>query len=238
MAARIPRIRAILTAVEPRLLLGLAAIVAGVWALLKLGGEVAEGETDAFDRRILSALRQAGQPHAPIGPPWFGEAMRDITALGGTTFVVLATLLAVAALVFHHSRRRALLLAGVVAAAQITDDGLKAFYGRPRPDYSVTGLVTYSHSFPSGHSTASAALWLSLALIAASFERRPARKAFWFGAAGFVIAAVGFSRVYLGVHWPTDVLGGWMLGACYALAGWMLWRPRAGGGGERDPGRS
>ena len=152
--------------------------------------------------------------------------MRDVTALGGTTFVVLATSLAVAALAFHKNWRRAGVLALVMICAQSCDELLKGLYNRPRPDFAPAGTYVYAQSFPSGHSTASAALWLSLAMLAASFEPRRREKAFWLAVAGVVIACVGASRVFLGVHWPTDVLAGWMLGACWALAGWLVWRSR------------
>jgi undecaprenyl-diphosphatase len=212
-----------LTAAEARVLAAVALAAGGVWALLLLGGEVREGETSAFDRRIEVALRVPGQPHQPVGPPWLSESLRDVSALGGTTVIVLATLVACAALIFHKLWRRAAVLAGVVALASLSDQVLKRFYDRPRPDFAAAGLVTYAQSFPSGHSTSSAALWLSLAMIAASFERQRRAKSFWFAIAGLIILAVGFSRVYLGVHWPTDVLAGWMLGACWALAGWAAW---------------
>src|SRR5579871_2641439 len=151
------RLRPALEALELRVLVGVLAIAAAIWAVLTLGGEVAEGETGAFDRRIMQALRLPDQPHTAIGPPWLGEALRDVSALGGTTVVVLATLMAVAALVFHHAPRRALLLAGVVFAAQLADEVFKAHYGRARPDYALPGMVVYAQSYPSGHSTASAA---------------------------------------------------------------------------------
>jgi undecaprenyl-diphosphatase len=112
----------------------------------------------------------------------------------------------------------------VMILAQSCDELLKGLYNRPRPDFAPLGTYVYAQSFPSGHSTASAALWLSLAMVAASLERRTPQKTFWFVIAGVVVLAVGASRVYLGVHWPTDVLAGWMLGACWALAGWLAWQ--------------
>ncbi len=217
-------LKRVFAAAEGQALGLLAACAAGVWALLSLGGEVSEGETSAFDRRILESLRVSGQPHVAIGPHWLQEVMRDFTALGGTTMVVLATILAATALLFHKNWRRALVLVATLSLATACDELLKGLYARTRPDFALPGSYVYAQSFPSGHSTASAALWLSLAMMAASFEPRRRQKLFWFAMAGLIIAAVGCSRVYLGVHWPTDVLAGWMLGACWALAGWLTWR--------------
>ena len=183
-----------------------------------------EGETVAFDRRIILALRAPGDPHQPIGPAWLTDALRDVTSLGGVTLIALATLMAAAALLYRRHWRRALVLIVVVVLANASDDGLKAFYSRARPDYAVAGLYLSPHSFPSGHSTASAALWLTLGTIAASFEPRTDAKVFWFAMAIATFLAVGFSRVYLGAHWPTDVLAGWILGAIWALVGWAVWR--------------
>ena len=200
------------------------AISGGLWALLSLGGEVGEGETAAFDKRIVALLRQPGHPHLPIGPAWLTDVMRDLTALGGTTVMALTTVLAVTALLFHKRWKRAAVFGAVVVLAQVCDEALKGFYNRPRPDFAVAGAYVYAQSFPSGHSTTSAALWLSLAMIAASFEDAPRHKAFWIAIAAIVVVGVGASRVFLGVHWPTDVLAGWMLGACWALGGWLAWR--------------
>ncbi|HLI64778.1 MAG TPA: phosphatase PAP2 family protein [Caulobacteraceae bacterium] len=223
------RVWRVIRTFEARALIAALLVAGGLWALLSLGGEVSEGETDAFDRKIMLALRTAGHPHEAVGPAWLGEALRDVTALGGTTFAVLATALAATGLAFHGLRRRAVLLICVVAGAQACDELLKALYRRDRPDFALAGAYTYAQSFPSGHSTASAALWLTLAMIASSFEAQLGRKLFWFAAALLVIAGVGASRVYLGVHWPTDVLAGWMLGACCALLGWLAWRRLRGG---------
>ncbi|HWE99181.1 MAG TPA: phosphatase PAP2 family protein [Caulobacteraceae bacterium] len=226
------RIRRLAAAAEVRTLVVIAAIAAGVWALLSLGGEVREGETGGWDRAVIQALRAPGHPHLPIGPRWLQDVMRDITALGGTTWTILATLLVFAALTFHGLWRRGVMLLAVVGLAQLADELLKGAYGRVRPDFAPPGTFVYAQSFPSGHSTSSAALWMSLAMIAASFERREEAKIFWFVVAGVIVVAVGFSRVFLGVHWPTDVLAGWTLGTCWALAGWLVWRllaPRRAG---------
>ena len=223
-AAARRRLVAALTSFEAGLL-GIGVLIsAGAWAILFLGGEAREGETGSFDRAAMLLFRIPGHPHQPIGPPWLQDVMRDLTAFGGTTFVTLATLVAALALIFHRRWRHGLILASTVALAQGCDEWLKGFFDRARPDFAPPWIYFSGHSFPSGHSTASAALWLSLAVLAASFEVRRRMKAFWFAVASLVILAVGLSRVFLGVHWPTDVLAGWVLGACWALVGWIAWR--------------
>jgi undecaprenyl-diphosphatase len=209
---------------EARTLALVALIGFGLWALIHIGGEMREADTEALDRAIMLALRVPGSPHQPIGPPWLPDTLRDVTALGGTTLIALATAVAATALAYRGRWRRALLLVLVVVLANASDNLLKGIYHRARPDFAYPGLYLQSQSFPSGHSTASAALWLTLGAIAASFERRTAAKVFWFMLALAIILAVGLSRVYLGAHWPTDVLAGWILGAFWALIGWACWR--------------
>ena len=200
-------------------------LVAGaVWGFLKFASEVGEGETLAVDKRILLALRKPGDPTDPIGPRAFEESMRDVTALGGVTVLTLVTITATLALLFHGKRRQALVFAGVVIATQVSATFLKDLYDRPRPDLVPHGSYVYSASFPSGHSTLSAATYLTLAMVIASLEPRTATKVLTFVVAGLVIIFVGFSRIYLGVHWPSDVLAGWVLGAAWALGGLIVLR--------------
>ena len=208
---------------EARALAAAALAGGGVWALLHLGGEMREGETVAFDRRLILALRVPGHPHEAVGPAWLTDMLRDVSALGSTAIIALATVLATAVLAYRRHWRRALVLIVVVLLAEASDDLLKAIYNRGRPDFAVAGLYTQSQSFPSGHSTASAALWLTIATVSASFEARTDAKVLWFVMAIATILAVGFSRVYLGAHWPTDVLAGWIVGAAWALVGWAGW---------------
>ena len=203
------------------------AVAGAVWAFLALGGEMAEGETLAFDRRILMALRNPADPADPLGPRWLAEALRDVTALGGFTVLTLITVVATLAFAFHGKRRQALILPAVVICAQLSANLLKGIYGRPRPDFLPHDMFVYSASFPSGHSTVAATTWLMLATLIASLETTAATKALAYGIAGLIILAVGFSRVYLAVHWPSDVLAGWTLGSAWALAGWIVTRRMA-----------
>jgi undecaprenyl-diphosphatase len=124
----------------------------------------------------------------------------------------------------HGRRRHALVLAGTVLLTEISSDLAKGFYARPRPDLVPHGSYVYSASFPSGHSALSAATFLTLAVLIASLEPNRGTKAMVFALAVALIIAVGFSRIYLGVHWPSDVLAGWCLGAAWALGAWIVLR--------------
>ena len=208
--------------IESRVLVLVIAAAGALWAFLGLAGEVAEGETQAFDRHILLALRNPANLSDPIGSRSFEEAMRDVTALGGITVMTLVTVVAVLAFLMHGRRRHALVLAGTVLAADVSSEVLKRLYDRPRPDLVPHGSYVYSASFPSGHSTMAAATFLTLATLIASLEPRRELKIMVYALAMGMVLAIGFSRVYLGVHWPSDVLAGWCLGGAWAMAAWMF----------------
>jgi undecaprenyl-diphosphatase len=220
----------LLRRIESRALVLVIGLAGALWGFFNLGSEMVEGDTLALDRRVLLALRNPANPNDPLGSRSFEEAMRDVTALGGFTVVTLVTVVAVAAFLIHGRKRHALVLAGTVLLAELSSDLAKTLYGRPRPDLVPHGSYVYSASFPSGHSTLSAATYLTLAVLVASLEPNRGTKAMVFVLAGVLVLAIGFSRVYLGVHWPSDVLAGWSLGAAWALAGWTVLRriaPRA-----------
>lgn len=229
-------IRRILHRLEFQTLALLIAAGGAVWLFLGLADEVTEGETGEVDRAVILWLRTPGDPADPIGPRWFEEMMRDVTALGGFTFLTLFVVIAVAALAFYRERREAVVLGVSIALAAGVNDLLKLSFDRARPDLVSHGSYVYTHSFPSGHSMLSAATFLTTAAILSSFQTRRRAKAFIFGVAVLLTAAVGVSRVYLGVHWPTDVLGGWTLGAAWAFTARVvlsLWRQF----GPPEPGR-
>ena len=209
------------------ILLFLAAATA-VWTFLGIADEVAEGETHAIDERVVLFFRNPADLADPIGPRNIEEAVRDITALGGTPVIVLVMTVGVLAFGFHRRWRHAAVLAGAVVVGWIVSDGLKALYERPRPDLVAHGAYVYSASFPSGHSTLSATTYLTLAILIASLEPQRRTKALVWGLALALLFTVGFSRVYLGVHWPTDVLGGWCLGAAIAFVAWIVLRKIGG----------
>jgi undecaprenyl-diphosphatase len=213
-------LRHLLRRIESRALILMIAAAGSLWAFFNIASEVGEGETLNFDKKILLALRNPADLSDPIGSRSLQEAMRDVTALGGVTVVTLATAVGVLAFVLHRKRWHAAILAGTVIAADVVSELLKSFYGRPRPELVPHGSYVYSSSFPSGHSTLSAAMYLTLAMLISSLEPNRGTKQMVFVLAFALVLAIGFSRVYLGVHWPSDVLAGWCLGAACALAGW------------------
>ncbi|WP_293677617.1 phosphatase PAP2 family protein [uncultured Phenylobacterium sp.] len=221
---------------ETQVLLGLVLAAGSLWAFLNIGSEVVEGDTHAIDRRLLLLLRTPGDLNNPIGSQAIEEAVRDATGLGGTTVVTLVSIVAVLAFLFHNRRRHALVMIGAVLLAWISSETTKSLYARPRPDLVPHDVYVYSGSFPSGHSTLAAATYLTLAMLVASLETRRRTKALAYGLAGALLVAVGFSRVYLGVHWPSDVLAGWCLGALWALAGGVALR--AMGAPRQDSGKA
>jgi undecaprenyl-diphosphatase len=212
--------RDLLRRLESRALLMLLAAAAAAWAFLAVGSEMREGETLALDRRILLAFRTPGDPSQPLGSQSFQEAMRDVTALGGFTVLTLVTVVAALAFAFHRKLRHAAVLVVAVLVAQVGSEQLKGLYGRPRPELVPHGSYVYSASFPSGHSMLSATVYLTLAALIATLEPRRATRALVFATAAILMAAIGVSRIYLGVHWPSDVLAGWCAGAGVALVAW------------------
>ena len=204
--------------VEARLLLTILALLAALWAFLAVTGEVREGETSPLDRQILLAFRLPGDLAAPIGPRWLQESARDFTALGGFTALSLIVVLAVVILILLDRRAQALIFGLTAVFAQGLGELTKHLIDRPRPEIVPHLDLVYSSSFPSGHALMSPAVYLTLAAVVAAGHPRPAIGwVLWVGAVMLVIV-IGVSRVYLGVHWPSDVLAGWTLGTAIALA--------------------
>ncbi len=230
--------RAVLDRFGAGLLLTAVAVAGSLWAFLHLLDEVQEQETMSFDRRLLLAFRLPGDLGQPIGPRWVQEAARDITALGGFTILSLISIIAVTLLIMHRRRLQALIFGATVITAQVAAEVIKALVARPRPDLVTHHDLVYSASFPSGHSAMAPVVYLTLAAILAAGEPRREVRAVIFVSAVLLVIGVGVSRVYLGVHWPTDVLAGWALGAIIALAAMTALSrtaPRKGPAGEVKP---
>jgi len=213
---------------QPLAVLCLAAAIA--WGFVELADEVLEGETREIDSLLLLALRSAKDPSDPLGPQWVEEMARDLTALGSFGVLALLTAAAVGYLVLAAKRHAAIAVLAAVAGGVVLSTALKLGFDRPRPDLVPHAVEVYTASFPSGHSMMAAVTYLTLGALLARVEGDWRLKLYWVGIALLLTLLVGFSRVYLGVHWPSDVLGGWALGATWALACWivMQWLQRRG----------
>ncbi|TPI46043.1 phosphatase PAP2 family protein [Mesorhizobium sp. B3-1-3] len=207
----------------PVLLAGLA-IAGGLWGLVELIEVARATSPHAFDTEILLAFRHAGQPDSPIGPPWLEGAVRDVTALGSTAVLALITTATIVYLLLLRRPLTALFMFAAVAGGQVLSSLLKFEVDRPRPDL-VSHLVTEtSLSFPSGHAMLSAVTYLTLGSLAARFLPDRRTKVFVLGLAVLTTVLIGASRVYLGVHWPSDVLAGWCAGFAWAMLCWLAAR--------------
>jgi undecaprenyl-diphosphatase len=208
---------------ELGILVLLFAVAAGVWAFARLATDVKEGETYSFDRRILLAMRHPGDL-APKGSPAFQEAVRDVSALGGVSLLGLVTAIAIGFLVLDGKTHMAIFAAGSVTGGMIVASVLKDIFQRPRPEIVPHVAYAANTSFPSGHSMMSAVTYLTLAALLARSQEHRRLKAYFLLLAALLTFMVGVSRVYLGVHWPTDVLAGWMAGAVWAMLCWLAAR--------------
>jgi undecaprenyl-diphosphatase len=203
-------------------LLSLAAVSFFAWAFVEIADEVLEGDSMSFDRAILLALRNPKDLSDPIGPSWFEEVARDFTALGGHAVLTFVTLATLAYLVMTRKRHAALLVIAAVGGGMLLSTLFKLGFSRPRPDLVPHAARVYTASFPSGHAMLSAVTYLTLGALLARVQPQRRLKAFLIGLAVILTVLVGMSRIYLGVHWPSDVLAGWCLGAAWASLCWFV----------------
>jgi undecaprenyl-diphosphatase len=203
------------------LLIALVVVTAGIWGFAVLGNAVTAGRTLSFDEQLLLALRDPHDAMELRGPPWLQELGRDVTALGGVGVLTFLTLAIAGFLMLQGKYRAAGLLVLAISGGQLLSTLLKFWYDRPRPDLVPHGSIVYSASFPSGHSMMAAVTYLTLGALLARLQPGRRIKAYLLSLAIVLTVAVGVSRVYLGVHWPTDVLAGWTVGAMWALLCWL-----------------
>jgi undecaprenyl-diphosphatase len=204
---------------DGRLELGLLSAFLVLAALLfafgQIADEVIEGESLWFDETVLLAFR-GSDPANALGPAWLESAVRDVSALGSVVVLSFVSLAAVLYLIMVERRAMALFLAVSICGGVILSNLLKLGFARARPEI-VPDLELMTYSFPSGHATLSAVTYLTLGALLA--EAHPSRRVkLYFLTVAFVMTvAIGLSRVYLGVHFPTDVLAGWCIGAAWAV---------------------
>ena len=181
--------------------------------------------TAGFDARGLLSYRTGEDLH-PRGPELIFESVRDVTALGGVFLRNLFAIAAVVALLFLKLRREAVLYAATVVSGWLANTGVKLLVGRERPQIVPHLTEAGGESFPSGHSFGAAVVYIGMAIAFASLSQRESVRYTILLSAMAISALVAWSRVMLGVHFPSDVIAGWLGGAGWAfLAAAILYRP-------------
>lgn len=204
-----------------RLIIVIGGLAVVALMFIRLWSEIAEGDLASFDTAILLSFRQTGSLAEMIGPPWFQQTMIDITTLGGRTVLTLIIAGSACFMLMKHAYRLAALIVGATLSGSLIVAALKGFLARPRP-LVVEQLVTEtSMSFPSGHAANSAIVYLTIAIFFMRYEPKPATRYFVLGLAVLIVTAIGISRIAMGVHWPSDVLAGWLFGTTWACL-WAL----------------
>ncbi|HEX8231978.1 MAG TPA: phosphatase PAP2 family protein [Caulobacteraceae bacterium] len=200
----------------------LLVLAGGVWLFTGIAGEMAEGETHAADFAVLNTLREHGRPDDALGPHWVQTAATDLTSLGSTTVLTLIVILVAGLFLVLRRPSGALILLLAAGGGSLISEGLKAVFGRERPPMAYHAVQTLNTSFPSGHATLSAVVFLTLGTVAARLVKRRREKVYVMAASVLIALLVGVTRVYLGVHWASDVLAGWCVGAAWAMACWLM----------------
>jgi undecaprenyl-diphosphatase len=199
--------------------LGVCLLLLG---FLALASEVMEGDTTTLDTRILVSLRKADDPSIPIGPAWVEAALLDLTAIGGPTVLGLVVFAVVGFLALQTRYRTALVVLITAASGEVANIAIKNTFLRPRPTVVPHLREAISTSFPSGHAMESAIIYLTLGAMLMRLAEGRITKLYCIGMAIFLTFLVGVSRVYLGVHYPTDVIGGWIFGFLWASLCWLV----------------
>lgn len=189
-----------------------AFVAAMAFVFLKLGSEVLEGETQGFDQRVWLLAQTLNSQY-----PLLTLIMRDLTSLGSTAVMTLITAVTVVYLALVGSRRMAALVLSAMLSGSTLVIATKGLFGRARPDLTLTDLVVSGLSFPSGHTSMSAIAFLTMGALIAATQRRTRERIYILLIAGLLTLLVGLSRIALGVHWATDVMGGWAFGAAWAV---------------------
>ncbi|GHA37089.1 phosphatase PAP2 family protein [Devosia pacifica] len=186
------------------------------WGFLELADEVDEGETEWFDTTVLAWFRAPGNVDQMAGPPWLHEVGRDITALGSYTVLLIFVFGVVGSFLLRRKAGAAIVILASVAGGALLSSLLKIGYGRSRPELE-SAAEHFTNSFPSGHATLSAVTYLTIGALMARLSEDRILGGFYLGFAMCLTLLVGISRLYLGVHFPSDVVAGWALGAGWAL---------------------
>ncbi len=210
--------------VDLYVLVAVLILLGGVLAFVKIADLVEEGRSRSWDERLLRDLRDPANPALLIGPWWLQNAGRDATALGGGLVLGLVIAAVLGFLLIQRAYHAVLLVLAATLGGWFLSSLLKDLFVRPRPEVVPHLTQVASSSFPSGHSMMSAVVYLTLGALLARLVKRHALKLYLVAVALVVTFLVGISRVYMGVHYPTDVLAGWCAGLSWAVLCWLTAR--------------
>jgi undecaprenyl-diphosphatase len=191
-------------------------------AFFKLASEVMEGETLAFDTKLLRALRNPADPARLVGPPWLQGALLDLTSLGSPVILGLVVLAVVGFLLLQTRYRTALFVLLTSTSGWLVNYTLKNAFERTRPSAVPHLRDVASPSFPSGHALTSAVVYLTLGAVLMHVSKGRLTKIYCLTTAMLLTLLAGVSRVCLGVHYPTDVIAGWIVGLFWASLCWAV----------------
>jgi undecaprenyl-diphosphatase len=218
------RIGGWLVRIDLVVLLAVLTAATATWGFLVIAGRVTGGPPGNLDARLLRGLRAPENPAEPVGPLWLQEAARDVTALGGYTVLALLIAAVLGHMLIGRHYRAAILVFVAVAGGGVLSFLLKDLYDRPRPDLVPHLTRVSTSSFPSGHAMLSAVVYLTLGALLARLVPGWWAKVYFVVVAVLLTLSVGASRVYLGVHYPTDVAAGWAAGVAWAVLCWLAAR--------------
>lgn len=196
----------------------LALVIGSISLFLLLMVLVSDGAPLTLDEVIFMFLRNAENPDMPGGPPWLTQIGQDITALGGNTVLIILSLLVMIYLYIVQKRELVWVVLLATGGAILLSLLLKSGFARPRPDLVTHATMVYTSSFPSAHAMVSASVYLTLGVLLARIHQNRLMKTFIIIASVFLTLIIGVSRIYLGVHWPTDIVAGWAAGVVWAVA--------------------
>jgi len=212
------------TSQEAVVLLAALGIMLSLTVFAKTAVELREGDLQDFDDGVLRMLRSPDDPNVPIGPTWLIQAAIDVTALGGTTVLALFLTIVVGYLALESRYDAVVLVVVATAGGGLLGEGMKWWFARARPQIVPHLVNVGSASFPSGHSMLALVTFLTLGALLARFVQRRRTRTYCIAVSLLLSLLVGLSRIYLGVHYPTDVLAGWSVGLAWALLCWLVAR--------------
>jgi undecaprenyl-diphosphatase len=207
-----------------------------VWGFIEVADKVLAGASQPFDERALAMMRHEG---VPIGPPWLVQVARELTSLGSATLVALVTAAVAGFFALRGKWGSFWLVLASISGGALLSTLMKREFARPRPALALhlTEIDSTSLSFPSGHTILAAVTYLTLGALLAKTTADRRIKAYFLTIAGLLVVVVGATRIYLGVHYPSDVIGGWCAGIAWALLCSLVarWLQRKGAVEQESP---